>query len=113
MSMSFGIQNALRFTILYRRAEGYKAGTNRRNSGASFIFSGTSEEFPRVAVNSLRKGANDDFLVRAKALPGTTGSLPLEQIQKKIASWAIAGYLLVCPGKQNGNSGSIKESPER
>jgi hypothetical protein len=45
-------------------------------------------------------------LVSARALPGASGSLPLERLQKKIAA-AATGDMLSPPGKQNGNSGSL------
>jgi hypothetical protein len=44
-------------------------------------------------------------LVPAKALPGASGSLALERMQKKIAA-ATTGGMLSSPGKQNGNPGS-------
>jgi hypothetical protein len=43
-------------------------------------------------------------LVLAKALPGASGSLALERMQKKIAA-AATGGILSSPGKKNGNSG--------
>ena len=39
-----------------------------------------------VSEKSLRNGANHGLLVLAKALPGASGSLALERMQKKIAS---------------------------
>jgi hypothetical protein len=57
-----------------------------------------------VSEKSLRNGANHGLLVLAKALPGASGSLALERMQKKIAA-AATGGILSSPGKQNGNSG--------
>ena len=60
-----------------------------------------------MSEKSLRNGANHGLLVLAKALPGASGSLALERMQKKIAAAATGGILL-SPGKPNGNSGSDK-----
>jgi hypothetical protein len=57
-----------------------------------------------VSERSLRNGANHGLLVLAKALPGASGSLALERMQKKIAATATVS-ILSSPGKQNGNSG--------
>jgi hypothetical protein len=57
-----------------------------------------------VSEKSLRNGANHGLLVLAKALPGASGFLALERMQKKIAA-AATGDILSPPGKQNGNSG--------
>jgi len=57
-----------------------------------------------VSEKSLRNGANHGLLVLAKALPGASGSLALERMQKKIAA-AETGDILSSPGKQNGNPG--------
>jgi hypothetical protein len=46
-----------------------------------------------VSEKSLRNGANHGLLVLAKALPGASGSLTLERMQKKIAAAAIDGIL--------------------
>jgi hypothetical protein len=60
-----------------------------------------------VSEKSLRNGANHGLSVLAKALPGASGSLALERMQKKIAA-AATGDILSPPGKQNGNSGSYR-----
>jgi len=57
-----------------------------------------------VSEKSLRNGANHGLLVLAKALPGASGPLALERMQKKIAA-AATGGILSSLGKQNGNSG--------
>ena len=57
-----------------------------------------------VSEQVLRNGENHDLLVLAKALPGASGSLALERMQKKIAA-AATGGILSSLGKQNGNSG--------
>ena len=46
-----------------------------------------------VSEKSLRNGANHGLLVLAKALPGASGFLALERMQKKIAAAAICGIL--------------------
>jgi uncharacterized protein (DUF58 family) len=58
----------------------------------------------QLSERSLRNGANHGLLVPAKALPGASGSLALERMQKKIAA-AATGSILSPPGKQNGNPG--------
>ena len=58
-----------------------------------------------MSEKSLRNGANHGLLVPANALPGASGSLALEGMQKRIAA-AATGGILSSPGKQNGNSGS-------
>jgi hypothetical protein len=53
---------------------------------------GVAEE---VSEKSLRNGANHGLLVLAKALPGASGSLAMDRMQKKIAAaatGAILGY---------------------
>ena len=57
-----------------------------------------------VLEKSLRNGANHGLLVLAKALPGASGSLALERIQKKIAAVAT-GSVLSPLRKQNGKPG--------
>ena len=57
-----------------------------------------------VSEKSLRNGANHGLLVLAKALPGASGPLALERMQKKIAA-AATGGILSSLEKQNGNSG--------
>ena len=47
-----------------------------------------------VSVKSLRNGANDGFLVPAKALPGTPGALGLKRIQKRSRAEANGGILV-------------------
>ncbi len=59
-----------------------------------------------MSEKSLRNGANHGLLVLAKALPGASGSLALERMQKKIAA-APTGSILSPPGKQNGNPGLL------
>jgi hypothetical protein len=46
-----------------------------------------------VFEKSLRNGANHGLLVLAKALPGASGSLALERMQKKIAAAATCSIL--------------------
>jgi hypothetical protein len=46
-----------------------------------------------MSEKSLRNGANHGLLVLTKALPGASGSLALEQMQKKIAAAATGGIL--------------------
>jgi len=57
-----------------------------------------------VSEKSLRNGANHGLWVLAKTLPGASGSLALERMQKKVAA-AATGGILSPPGKQNENSG--------
>ena len=49
--------------------------------------------------NRFKNGANHGLSVLAKALPGASGSLALERMQKKIAA-AATGGILSSPGKQ-------------
>ena len=56
-----------------------------------------------VSKKSLRNGANHGLLVLANAMPGASGSLALDRMQKKIAA-AATGGIIPPPGKQNGNS---------
>ena len=58
-----------------------------------------------VSVKWIPNQASHGFLVLAKALPGASGSLALERIQKEIAA-AATGGILSPPGKQNGNPSS-------
>jgi len=60
---------------------------------------GVDEE---VSEKSLRNGANHGLSLLAKALPGASGSLALERMQRKIVA-AATGGTLTSPGKQNGN----------
>jgi hypothetical protein len=46
-----------------------------------------------VSEKSLQNGANHGLLVLAKTLPGASGSLALERMQKKIAAVATGGIL--------------------
>ena len=57
-----------------------------------------------MSEKSLQNEANHGLLALAKALPGASGSLALERMQKKIAA-AATGSIPSYPGKQNGNSG--------
>jgi hypothetical protein len=59
-----------------------------------------------MSEKSLRNGENHGLMVLAKALPGASGSLALEGMQKRIAA-AVTGGILPSPGKQDGNSGPI------
>src|ERR1035441_4506164 len=47
-----------------------------------------------VSEKSLRNGANHGLLVLAKDLPGASGSLALERMQKKIAAAANGGIVV-------------------
>jgi hypothetical protein len=51
-----------------------------------------------VSEKWIRNQASRGFLVPAKALPGASGSLALERIQKMIAA-AATGGILSPPGK--------------
>jgi hypothetical protein len=57
-----------------------------------------------VSEKSFRNWANHDLLVLANTLRGTSGSLALERMQKRIAAVATGG-ILSSPEKQNGNPG--------
>ncbi len=46
-------------------------------------------------MKSLRKGAKDDLLVRAKILKGTIGSLPLERMHKRLRARQSGVYFLL------------------
>jgi len=52
-----------------------------------------------VSERSLRIGANDGLLVAAKALPGASGSLPLERILKRSQKQQLAVYCRRWEGK--------------
>jgi len=57
----------------------------------------------------LRNGENHGLLVLAEALPGASGSLALEGMQKKIAA-AGTGGILSSPGMQNEMSARLFET---
>ena len=91
------------FARMVRRMKLYRCQPGRFGKRAKSIWT-TEEVEGEGSEKSLRNGANYGFLVLARALPGASGSLALERMQRKIAA-AATGSILSSPGKQNGNSG--------
>jgi hypothetical protein len=59
-----------------------------------------------VSEKSLENGANHGLLVLAMALPGASGSLVLERMQKKIAAATLTVYCRSREGKMEIPAGS-------
>jgi hypothetical protein len=75
-------------------ADGGSATASRVGAAAMRNQSGRWGVDEEVSEKSLRNGANHGFLVPAKAVWRTTGSLALEPMQKKIASGGKWGILV-------------------
>jgi len=63
-----------------------------------------SDEDGGIGDEPNNPGKCSEVTACAKALPGASGSLALERMQKKIAA-AATGGILSPPGKQNGCPG--------